>query len=81
MLGNALLWSLFEDHTALVQSGVKKRISTLNEIKGLVPSLFNLPPGCSFAPRCALATERCREAPPPLEEHRPGHYIACWNAS
>ena len=28
-------WSLFEDHTALVQSGVKKRISTLNEIKGL----------------------------------------------
>ena len=28
-------WSLFEDHTALVQSGVQKRISTLNEIKGL----------------------------------------------
>jgi oligopeptide/dipeptide ABC transporter ATP-binding protein len=53
----------------------------LNEIKGLVPSLFNLPPGCSFAPRCALATDRCREAPPPLEEHRPGHFIACWNAS
>jgi len=53
----------------------------LNEIKGLVPSLFNLPPGCSFAPRCALATDRCREASPPLEEHRPGHYIACWNAS
>ena len=27
--------------------------SRLNEIKGLVPSLFNLPPGCAFAPRCA----------------------------
>ena len=53
----------------------------LNEIKGLVPSLFNLPPGCSFAPRCALASDRCREAPPPLEQHRPGHFIACWHAS
>jgi Cellulase (glycosyl hydrolase family 5) len=28
-------WSLFEDHTALVKSGVKKRISALNEIKSL----------------------------------------------
>jgi oligopeptide/dipeptide ABC transporter ATP-binding protein len=58
-----------------------QRRQRLNEIKGLVPSLFNLPPGCSFAPRCALATDRCREAPPPLEQHRPGHYIACWHAT
>jgi oligopeptide/dipeptide ABC transporter ATP-binding protein len=52
----------------------------LNEIKGLVPSLFDLPPGCSFAPRCALASEKCRQARPPIEEHRPGHWIACWHA-
>jgi oligopeptide/dipeptide ABC transporter ATP-binding protein len=51
----------------------------LNEIKGLVPSLFALPPGCSFAPRCARASDRCREARPPLEEHRVGHFIACWH--
>jgi oligopeptide/dipeptide ABC transporter ATP-binding protein len=56
------------------------RRSRLNEIKGMVPSLFNLPQGCSFAPRCGLATDRCRAAPPPLEERRPGHFIACWNA-
>ena len=52
----------------------------LNEIKGMVPSLFNLPPGCSFAPRCAYATDQCRTHMPPLEEHRPRHWIACWHA-
>jgi oligopeptide/dipeptide ABC transporter ATP-binding protein len=52
----------------------------LNEIKGMVPSLHNLPEGCTFAPRCALATDQCRTAYPPLAEHRPGHLIACWHA-
>lgn len=56
------------------------RRARLNEIKGMVPSLFNLPQGCSFAPRCGLATDRCREVRPPLEEQRPGHWIACWHA-
>jgi oligopeptide/dipeptide ABC transporter ATP-binding protein len=52
----------------------------LNEIKGMVPSLFNLPPGCSFAPRCAYASDQCRNHKPALEEHRPRHWIACWHA-
>jgi len=52
----------------------------LNEIKGMVPSLFNLPQGCTFAPRCAFASEQCHGAYPPLEQHRPGHWIACWHA-
>jgi oligopeptide/dipeptide ABC transporter ATP-binding protein len=56
------------------------RRARLNEIKGMVPSLFNLPQGCSFAPRCALATAQCRDVRPPLEEQRPGHWIACWHA-
>ena len=56
------------------------RRARLNEIRGMVPSLFNLPQGCSFAPRCGLASDRCREARPPLEEQRPGHWIACWHA-
>ena len=56
------------------------RRARLNEIKGMVPSLFNLPQGCSFAPRCGLASDRCREVRPPLEEQRPGHWIACWHA-
>jgi oligopeptide/dipeptide ABC transporter ATP-binding protein len=52
----------------------------LTEIKGMVPSLLNLPTGCSFAPRCVYATDQCRAAFPPLAEHRPGHWIACWHA-
>jgi peptide/nickel transport system ATP-binding protein len=46
----------------------------------MVPSLFDLPPGCSFAPRCSFATDRCRGERPVLEEQRPGHWVACWHA-
>jgi oligopeptide/dipeptide ABC transporter ATP-binding protein len=56
------------------------RRSRLNEIKGMVPSLFDLPEGCSFAARCALASDQCRATVPPLEERGPGHWIACWQA-
>src|SRR5712672_2519096 len=56
------------------------RRARLNEIKGMVPSLANLPKGCSFAPRCGFATDQCRAEYPPLEQHRPGHWVACWHA-
>jgi oligopeptide/dipeptide ABC transporter ATP-binding protein len=52
----------------------------LTEIKGMVPSLFNLPTGCSFAPRCNFATDECHAAYPRLEQHRPEHWVACWHA-
>src|ERR1700751_5974795 len=35
------------------------RRTRLTEIKGMVPSLADLPQGCSFAPRCAFATDEC----------------------
>jgi oligopeptide/dipeptide ABC transporter ATP-binding protein len=60
------------------RSGARR--ARLNEIKGMVPSLFNLPRGCSFAPRCGFATDACRAAYPPLLQHRPGHWISCWHA-
>jgi oligopeptide/dipeptide ABC transporter ATP-binding protein len=56
------------------------RRARLTEIRGMVPSLANLPAGCSFAPRCTFATEECRAAYPPLKEHRPSHWVACWHA-
>jgi oligopeptide/dipeptide ABC transporter ATP-binding protein len=52
----------------------------LAEIPGAVPSLVRLPPGCAFAPRCPLATERCRAEYPPLEKFGGNHFAACWRA-
>jgi len=49
-------------------------------IPGRPPNLLNLPKGCSFAPRCSFATDRCREERPELEAaSAPGHAFACWN--
>jgi oligopeptide/dipeptide ABC transporter ATP-binding protein len=39
----------------------------LAAIPGRPVSAFEAPPGCSFAPRCAFAQDRCRVAPIPLE--------------
>jgi dipeptide transport system ATP-binding protein len=36
----------------------------LAAIPGLVPGQFDKPPGCLFAPRCALAQARCQTLPP-----------------
>jgi oligopeptide/dipeptide ABC transporter ATP-binding protein len=52
----------------------------LNEIKGMVPVMSRLPKGCAFAPRCGLATARCRTESPPLTTVRGGHLVACWHS-
>jgi oligopeptide/dipeptide ABC transporter ATP-binding protein len=52
----------------------------LQEIPGMVPSLLRVPRGCLFAPRCAYATEQCRNVYPPLETKRPQHLAACWHS-
>jgi oligopeptide transport system ATP-binding protein len=49
-------------------------------IEGLPPELVDMPPGCSFAPRCRYAIARCREESPPLMPVADGHESACWRA-
>lgn len=50
----------------------------LAAIAGAPPDLTNLPPGCAFAPRCQMASERCREQVPSFDV--PGRQpVACWN--
>jgi oligopeptide/dipeptide ABC transporter ATP-binding protein len=53
----------------------------LTAIEGQPPDLAAMPPGCSFAPRCSMAFDRCRvEAPPEflLDENRTAR---CWLAA
>jgi len=50
----------------------------LNPIPGIVPSIFNLPEGCRFNPRCPHAFAKCRFALPHLTEPEPGHFVRCW---
>jgi peptide/nickel transport system ATP-binding protein len=52
----------------------------LTEIPGIVPPLTRLPVGCRFSPRCALTTDRCIAAYPPMEEKAHGHSAACWES-
>jgi oligopeptide/dipeptide ABC transporter ATP-binding protein len=49
----------------------------LQEIPGIVPSLYALPPGCDFHPRCAEAAEECKLRRPELFEAASGHFVAC----
>jgi peptide/nickel transport system ATP-binding protein len=52
----------------------------LTTIPGRPPNLLKLADGCSFAPRCAYATERCHvERPELTPTGQPDHFFACWN--
>jgi peptide/nickel transport system ATP-binding protein/oligopeptide transport system ATP-binding protein len=50
----------------------------LHEISGIVPSLYELPSGCSFYPRCPDRKTVCRERPPDLVEMGGLHRVRCW---
>ena len=49
----------------------------MEPIPGALPSLLDPPPGCRFAPRCALAVDRCRAERPAPRAAGPGHTAAC----
>jgi peptide/nickel transport system ATP-binding protein len=52
----------------------------LAEIEGVVPVLDQTIAGCRFAPRCPLASDRCRQKDPPLEAKQSDHFAACWHS-
>jgi peptide/nickel transport system ATP-binding protein len=53
------------------------RGTRLATIPGRVPALTEMPAGCAFADRCALAIDACRAAPPPNETVAPRHEARC----
>ncbi|MFC4431251.1 ABC transporter ATP-binding protein [Cupriavidus respiraculi] len=46
-------------------------------IPGSPPDLAALPPGCSFAPRCAHARAECLQGVPPAVSVGDGHRVSC----
>ncbi|MGH7100785.1 MAG: dipeptide ABC transporter ATP-binding protein [Acetobacteraceae bacterium] len=46
-------------------------------IAGAAPRPEHRPAGCAFAPRCSLAGEECRRAPPELVMVGPDHGVRC----
>lgn len=54
-----------------------QRVKRLNTIDGMVPSLFNLPAGCSFYDRCNDRIEVCQHQMPDMIEVKPGHLVRC----
>lgn len=65
---------------ALIQSVPKMEVKEerLYSIPGQPPALWDLPQGCSFAPRCRYAYDRCEEEYPPEFDVDEGQIAACW---
>ena len=51
---------------------------TLETIPGMVPSLFEFPPGCRFQNRCEHVIDRCRVETPELETVAGVHRVRCF---
>lgn len=49
----------------------------LEIIRGLVPNLLNMPPGCPFHPRCNFCSEICTKELPKLAEAEKNHLVRC----
>ena len=78
-------WELFENPghpytEALLRSvpDLTAGAERLESIEGQPPSIFELPQGCPFAPRCPHVMAKCRERYPPSVEIGARHRASCW---
>jgi len=53
-------------------------VDRLFSIDGQPPSLFDMPEGCRFSPRCTRAEKRCFKHYPPETMLEDNHSVACW---
>ena len=58
-----------------IDSARKKKLGV---IRGMVPSLLDLPDGCRFQNRCPYAMPVCEIEKPPMRTVTDGHRVACW---
>lgn len=62
-------------------SGSLAKGERLAVIPGSPPDLSRKVPGCCFAPRCALADDRCRRERPRAFRVTSDHWASCWHAN
>ena len=56
---------------------VEEKLDRLPAIGAQPPPLYDLPPGCSFFPRCTVGNDKCQHSPPQVtvgDEHT----VSCW---
>ncbi len=58
--------------------GQRKDHGRLDTIPGFLPTPGDEPTGCIFAPRCPIAEDECRAAPPPAFPIRDGRTSRCY---
>jgi oligopeptide/dipeptide ABC transporter ATP-binding protein len=56
----------------------RPKTKRLQPIKGQPPSLVDLAPGCTFAPRCPHVFEACTTEPELEARSAPEHFDRCW---
>lgn len=87
IIEQAGIHTLFEKPSHPYTRGLLKAIprienppkETLSTIPGMVPSLFDFPPGCRFQNRCEYVQEGCREQTPELEgASSDSHQVRCF---
>ncbi|ABY34592.1 MAG TPA: ABC transporter ATP-binding protein [Chloroflexus aurantiacus] len=62
---------------SLPRPGLRYNHHPLQPIDGVLPAPDALPKGCIFAPRCALADDRCRNERPPLLDVNNNQWTRC----
>ena len=56
---------------------IDAHVERLQVLEGLVPSLYDMPEGCRFGPRCQYFCEECAAGPVPLVRLADGREVRC----
>jgi peptide/nickel transport system ATP-binding protein/oligopeptide transport system ATP-binding protein len=75
-----LLQRPLHPYTRALIASVPKLSGDATRLKGIpghVPRVGNVPSGCRFAPRCAIAKPECSKAMPDLIEVEPKRWVRC----
>ena len=56
---------------------MERKTKRLKALKGMVPSILNMPIGCKFCTRCDFVEDKCMDTEPELIEVKDGHFVRC----